>query len=165
MAKVIIIFGLIFFAAVAIFGATSDAPTVASNNRTELEKYRIDMEATIAAATPTTGEVLALNRQSLYETSGTADNGAMVWASLIFCAVIVVAFVVITLFQSMADPVKQLRLLAKTVGIGGGQSRRRLPVGRSGTVPTLPSLGGQRYRELPAPAEWSQEVEGYDSEF
>lgn len=125
----------------------------------QLER-QMALQATIAAATPDTVELLNENRMGLSEYSAEANGSDWTWGLvIIMLALFDFALVAVLLMQNSEGTIKQVRLLQKQLG-GGGQGRTRGAVNRARTLPQIPYLTPpNHYRQLPA-----QHVEQTDEE-
>jgi len=171
MGKWIAIIVLFLFAvgACAVFGAVSTAPSDFAAEMGDVAKYQIAMEATVAAATPDSVELLNANREGLYEYNVESKSGGGLVVLAIVLWLLVFLLVGVMLMQNSAEPIKQVRLLQKQ---WGGRTNRRLPTGRAGTLPQIPYLNQPgSYRQIPeqaqaqaAPDQYAQEVDWYDDD-
>ena len=142
---------------VAVFGAVSDAPNQFVAEQAAIKREEMYLEATIAAATPTTIETLNENRYGLYEYDKESKSGdsSLLWIALMIVAIAGAG----ALFVSSEGSLKQLRLMVKGLTSDGG-GRTRQPIGRTRTVPQIPAMT-QQY--LPQSTEqMPQEVEWYE---
>lgn len=119
---------------------------------------QVALQATIAAATPDTVELLNENRMGLSEYSAEANGNNWAWGLvIIFLALLDFALVAVLLMQNSEGTIKQVRLLQKQLGGGG---RTRGAVNRSRTLPQIPYLTPpSHYRQLP-----TQHMEQTDEE-
>lgn len=152
---ILIVFGICgivshFSTAPAEFAAVADR---------QLER-QVAMEATIAAATPNPVELVNENRKGLYEYNVEADAGDVGWAFIIIVLIVFdLLLILVLLMQNSEGTLKQLRMLQKQLGGGGGRTRT-IPAGGR-TLPQIPYLSPRpgQYRQIPAQMEQAVDEE------
>ena len=151
---------VIALAACGIFANFSDAPTEIASEAADVQRYKMQLEATIAAATPSSVELLNQNREGLYDYNIEESESGGGLGFLVVMIIVDLFLLLILLAQNSEGTLKQIRLIQKQ--LGGG--KRHAPVGRTRTLPQIPYLNQTPgYRQLPEQAsEMSNEVDWYE---